>query len=251
MNGASHARVNGRRSYKPFSGTAGTGRVPGPPGARRVPGTILCRRNRQRLGRVTRSGPRPLPRAARAGRRGRAGSPRDGQPLPMPGSGPRVRQTPADLRRLQPCDRCGPRAQTADAFRRFRRRHGLVADADRVDRHRRGLLDGRARVGPHLPLQPGGWKKGRAAPCSIPLQFTQTAWLGDRYVAACGEDGLQFYSPATDTWNWRTITPGSSPLTSRESSAIVWTGTDLIAWSRSVDRRNNPNPTPATAPRSR
>lgn len=90
----------------------------------------------------------------------------------------------------------------------------------------------------------GVWKKGTHAPCYIPLQYTQTAWLGDRYVAACGEDGLQVYSLATDTWTWRTITPGPSPLNSRESSAIVWTGTDLIAWSGSVDRRFNPNPTP-------
>jgi hypothetical protein len=84
----------------------------------------------------------------------------------------------------------------------------------------------------------GVWTKGAYAPCYIPFTHpTQTAWLGNRYVAACGDDGLQIYSPATDTWTWRTLTPGPSPLTSLESSAIVWTGTDLIAWSGGTGRR--------------
>ena len=86
-----------------------------------------------------------------------------------------------------------------------------------------------------------GWRRGRAAPCYIPVtQYTQTAWLGDRYVAACGTNGLQIYSPETDSW--RIVTPGESPLNSREGSAIVWTGTDLIAWSGTVYERFNPTP---------
>jgi hypothetical protein len=88
----------------------------------------------------------------------------------------------------------------------------------------------------------GVWRKGTPAPCYIRSGYTQTAWLGDRYVAACGEDGLQVYSLASNTWTWRTLTPGPSPLTTREGSAIVWTGTDLIAWSGSLYERFNPTP---------
>ena len=84
------------------------------------------------------------------------------------------------------------------------------------------------------------WSKGPYAPCFIPGGYTQAAWLGDRYVAACGKNGLQIYSLATNTW--RMITPGPSPLNSREGSAIVWTGTDLIAWSGTVYERFNPTP---------
>lgn len=104
-------------------------------------------------------------------------------------------------------------------------------------------VPGSVRIVSYNPAT-GVWRKGAPAPCFIPLQYTQRAWLGDRYVTACGADGLQVYSPATGTWTWRTLTPGPSPLTSREGSAIVWTGTDLIAWSGSVDRRFNPDPTP-------
>ena len=87
------------------------------------------------------------------------------------------------------------------------------------------------------------WRKGPYAPCAIPVtQYTQVAWLGDRYVAACGEDGLQIYSLPTNTWTWRTLTPGPSPLNSRWDSAIVWTGADLIAWSGTVQKRGNPTP---------
>jgi len=86
------------------------------------------------------------------------------------------------------------------------------------------------------------WKKGAPGPCYIPPQFTQTAWAGDQFAAACGTDGLQLYVPKSETWS--TISPGPSPLNSRESSAIVWTGTDLVAWSGSADKRVSPNPLP-------
>jgi hypothetical protein len=88
----------------------------------------------------------------------------------------------------------------------------------------------------------GAWKKGRVAPCYLGMSYTQTAWVGNRFVAACGVSGLQIYNPVTDNWTWRTITPGPSPLNSRESSAVVWTGTDLIAWSGSVYKPFNPTP---------
>ena len=88
----------------------------------------------------------------------------------------------------------------------------------------------------------GSWStKGAFAPFPVPDgAYTQTAWLGDRYVAADGSSGLQIYSVDTDTW--QTITPGASPLNSREGSAIVWTGTELIAWSGTVYERFNPTP---------
>jgi hypothetical protein len=88
----------------------------------------------------------------------------------------------------------------------------------------------------------GSWrKKGAFAPFPVPdTAYTQTAWLGDRYVAADGSSGLQIYDPDTDTW--QTITPGPSPLNSREGSAVVWTGSELIAWSGTVYERYNPTP---------
>jgi len=88
----------------------------------------------------------------------------------------------------------------------------------------------------------GSWsRKGAFAPFPVPVgAYTQTAWLGDRYVAADGSSGLQIYS--LDTGAWQTITPGPSPLNSREGSAIVWTGSDLIAWSGTVYERFNPTP---------
>ncbi len=88
----------------------------------------------------------------------------------------------------------------------------------------------------------GTWQKGVNAPCFIPPAYTQAAWLGDRFVAACGADGLQVYPVATGRWTWRNVIPGPSPLNSREGSAIVWTGRQLIAWSGTVYRRLNPTP---------
>jgi hypothetical protein len=79
----------------------------------------------------------------------------------------------------------------------------------------------------------GRWRKGTFSPYPVPDSLgTQTAWLGDRYVVADGSSGLQIYTLATDSW--QTITPGPSPLSYRSGSAIVWTGTDLIAWSGSL-----------------
>jgi len=85
------------------------------------------------------------------------------------------------------------------------------------------------------------WSRGAFAPFPVPVgAYTQKAWLGDRYVAADGSSGLRIYDLETDTW--QTITPGPSPLNSREGSAIVWTGTELIAWSGTVYERFNPTP---------
>ena len=84
-------------------------------------------------------------------------------------------------------------------------------------------------------------EEGAFAPFPVPdTAYTQTAWLGDRYVAADGSSGLQIYGLDTDAWE--TITPGPSPINSREGSAIVWTGHELIAWSGTVYEKYNPTP---------
>jgi hypothetical protein len=83
----------------------------------------------------------------------------------------------------------------------------------------------------------GRWQKAPVAPCT---GSTQVAWIGDRLVAACGANGLDIYTPRTDSW--RTIKNGPSPLSSHGDSAIVWTGTDLIVWSGFVNKPGNPTP---------
>jgi hypothetical protein len=45
---------------------------------------------------------------------------------------------------------------------------------------------------------------------------------------------------ATD--GWETVPAGRSPFNARIGSAIVWTGTDLIAWSGVARRSGNPTP---------
>ena len=104
-----------------------------------------------------------------------------------------------------------------------------------------GLANMRIFIVRYDPTTDSWSKKGAFAPFPVPVgAYTQTAWLGDRYVAADGSSGLQIYSLDTDTW--QTITPGPSPLNSREGSAIVWTGSELIAWSGTVYERFNPTP---------
>jgi hypothetical protein len=83
----------------------------------------------------------------------------------------------------------------------------------------------------------GRWQKAGVAPCK---GSTQVAWIGDRLVAACGTNGLEIYTPRTDTW--RTIKDGPSLLSSHGESAIVWTGTTLIVWSGIVNKPGNPTP---------
>ena len=127
-----------------------------------------------------------------------------------------------------------------------------AAEVDRREWQRPRVLDG--RVGEpedlHRPLRPEhGQLEQEGRPCSVSRPgrgVHETAWLGDRYAAADGSSGLQIYSLDSDAWE--TITPGPSPLNSREGSAIVWTGADLIAWSGTVYEPFNP-PQP-TAPHS-
>ena len=71
------------------------------------------------------------------------------------------------------------------------------------------------------------WRMGPWAPCYAPLN---AAWIGDRLVASCGEDGLQIFDPATGAWTWRSLVPGPSPFTTTGGPATVWTGSELIVW---------------------
>lgn len=85
------------------------------------------------------------------------------------------------------------------------------------------------------------WRSGSDPPCAFdPAIYGQTAWLGDRYVAPCGNDRSQIYESGSDSWD--VIVAGTSPLNSREGSAIAWTGTDLVVWSGIVHRAGNPSP---------
>lgn len=87
----------------------------------------------------------------------------------------------------------------------------------------------------------GRWRKGASAPFpGTAGVYQQTAFLGDRFVAPDGSSSLQTYDLGGD--RWKTTSPGPSPLNSREGSAIVWTGFELIAWSGSLYERFNPTP---------
>lgn len=84
------------------------------------------------------------------------------------------------------------------------------------------------------------WRTGPESPCPLGSAYVQVAWLGDRYVAGCGDDRLQLYDLAANTWT--TVAAGPSPLNSRAGSMIVWTGTTLIAWSGTIASSGNPTP---------
>jgi hypothetical protein len=81
---------------------------------------------------------------------------------------------------------------------------------------------------------------GPGGPCTVAGDFTQTAWLGQRFAAACGDNAIQIYRLASD--KWRLIAPGPSAFNSRGGSAIVWTGRELIVWSGSLFTKGNPTP---------
>jgi hypothetical protein len=84
------------------------------------------------------------------------------------------------------------------------------------------------------------WRNGPPAPCVITAG--QSAWFAGRYVAPCGEDGLQVFALGDNAWVWRSLTPGPSPLTTRFWSAIVSTGTELFVWGGASNERGNPMP---------
>jgi len=83
------------------------------------------------------------------------------------------------------------------------------------------------------------WRIGPWAPCYAPLNV---AWLGDRLVAPCAEDGLQVFDLATNAWTWRTLVPGPSPFTTVGGPAVVWTGRDLVVWGSPWAGQSTPIP---------
>lgn len=96
--------------------------------------------------------------------------------------------------------------------------------------------------------EPGNerWLIGAVAGCTAEVDgYAQAAWVGDRYVVPCGTDRIQVYDVDSDVWT--TIVAGRSPLNARIGSAIVWSGSDLIAWSGTVKREGNPTPNSGSA----
>jgi len=83
----------------------------------------------------------------------------------------------------------------------------------------------------------GQWRTAQAPPCEV---HGQIVWLGDRLLTGCGASRLQVYRPRSDSWSM--VNAGPSPLNSREDSAIVWTGTELIVWSGAAVKPYNPTP---------
>ena len=88
----------------------------------------------------------------------------------------------------------------------------------------------------------GKWRLAAPAPCRV---GAQAAWLGNRVAFPCGQRQVQVYEFGSDTW--RTVTRGASPFNSRNSSAIAWTGTNLIVWSGMLTRPGNPTPASGAA----
>ena len=83
----------------------------------------------------------------------------------------------------------------------------------------------------------GRWRATKAAACKLQGQIV---WAGGRLVTGCGADRVQIYNPSSDSLS--TIKSRPSPLSSREGSAIAWTGTELIVWSGQTATRFNPTP---------
>ena len=111
----------------------------------------------------------------------------------------------------------------------------------------RAWTAGSLRVLRYLPATQQ-WQIGPQAPCVLEHGTdTQTAWIGDRLVAPCAADGLQIYDPVQRSWQWRSLTPGASPLNARLGSAIAWTGKQLIVWSGVAFQRFNPTPADGAA----
>jgi hypothetical protein len=86
------------------------------------------------------------------------------------------------------------------------------------------------------------WRLSPPSPCTLALTGAQTAFLGDRFVAPCGTDGVQVLDLGTNGWTWREATRGVSPLSGRDGSAVAWTGRELIVWSGSVGGRPGSTP---------
>ena len=85
------------------------------------------------------------------------------------------------------------------------------------------------------------WRLGPRAPCEpAGPAYSQVAWVDSVLVAPCGRGRLALYFATSDAW--RTLAAGRSPLNSSSSSAIAWTGTQLIVWSGTSRAAGNPTP---------
>src|SRR5262249_42855591 len=84
----------------------------------------------------------------------------------------------------------------------------------------------------------GAWRTGAHAPLAV--ASSQWAWLGDRYALPGAGGRLEIYDVAGDAW--RVLPAGLSPMSTRDQSAIVWTGSKLIVWSGTTNAPSNPTP---------
>jgi hypothetical protein len=92
----------------------------------------------------------------------------------------------------------------------------------------------------------GDWRLGAAPTCTAHHDaYEQQAWLGDRFVLACGNDAVEVYDIARDAW--QTVEAGRSPLNTRAGSALCWTGSELIVWSGTPEKKGNPTPATGAA----
>jgi hypothetical protein len=85
------------------------------------------------------------------------------------------------------------------------------------------------------------WAEGARRQCRHQRGYwgEQSAWIEGRFVVGCARRAVQIYASRSDSW--RTIRTTRSPLSSdRAGSAIVWTGEELIVWSGTLNRRENP-----------
>jgi hypothetical protein len=84
----------------------------------------------------------------------------------------------------------------------------------------------------------GAWRTGARPPFAA--ASSQRAWLGNGYALPGVGGRLELYDVTGDSW--RVIAAGVSPMSTRDQSAIVWTGSQLIVWSGTTSAPNNPTP---------
>ena len=85
------------------------------------------------------------------------------------------------------------------------------------------------------------WRDGPSSLCEVETEAPhQSVFLDDRLAVPCGSSRLQIYDADSDTWG--ISESGPSPLHARVSSAIVWTGTELIVWGGQQADPEDPNP---------
>jgi hypothetical protein len=82
----------------------------------------------------------------------------------------------------------------------------------------------------------GAWRTGARPPFAA--ASSQRAWLGARYALPGVGGRLEIYDVAGDAW--QVVQAGTSPMSSRDQSAIAWTGSQLVVWSGTTSAPNNP-----------